>query len=107
MATETLNGIKHDKDKIPLGLLPPEALIEIAKVFGFGAKKYSPHNWRGGFKWSRLYDALLRHLYAWQMNEDLDEETKLSHLGHAGCCLTMLLTHVINNLGEDDRYKKP
>ena len=38
--------MKYDNGKPPLALIPPEALIEISKVFGFGAEKYGMNNWR-------------------------------------------------------------
>jgi hypothetical protein len=32
--------MKYDNDKPKIHLVPPEAIIEAAKVFGFGAEKY-------------------------------------------------------------------
>ena len=98
-------GIKHDTDKAPLALLSGAALTEIAKVLEFGGKKYSVWNWKGGFKWSRLASAALRHLFAWLGGEDKDHETGLSHLAHLGCCVMFLLDFEVNKLGTDDRYK--
>ncbi|KQW00062.1 hypothetical protein ASC87_19945 [Rhizobacter sp. Root1221] len=85
-------------------LLPPEALLEIAKAFTFGAKKYSANNWRKGFKWMRVTGALLRHVYAWMRGEKADPESGLSHLAHAGACLCFLLTFEATGTGEDDRW---
>lgn len=96
---------KFDAEKPRTDLLPTEALIEVAKVLGAGAKKYDEHNWRNGFRWSRLYGAALRHLFAWNQNEDFDQETGLLHLAHATCCCLFLLTHQLLGLGEDDRWK--
>ena len=98
-------GLKYDTGKIPLELLPPEALTEIAKVLAFGAEKYGCHNWRKGMAWSRLVGAILRHLFAWMQGEDKDQESGLSHLAHAGCDILFLLTYEINSIGIDDRYK--
>lgn len=47
-------GIRFDQGKTPVHLLPPELLIEVAKVLDFGAKKYS-FNYRT--EWDRLLDA--------------------------------------------------
>jgi hypothetical protein len=99
-------GTKHDFGKVPLELLPTEALREVAKVLDFGQRKYDPWNWKKGMKWSRLYGAMLRHLFAWSEREEQDPETGLSHLAHAGCCLTFLLTYEILGLGTDDRWSK-
>jgi hypothetical protein len=100
---ERAGGIKHDDGKLPLELLPVDVLEEIAKVLKFGASKYSSNNWRGGFKYSRIFGACLRHLFAWFRGVDTDPETGLSHLAHAGCCLFFLLHFVIAKTGTDDR----
>ncbi len=99
------SGIKHDNGKPSLALLPTEALEEIAKVMDFGAKKYDADNWRGGFTYRRVASSLLRHIFAWLKGEDLDPESGLSHLAHAGCNVLFLLTFVITKTGTDDRYK--
>jgi hypothetical protein len=98
-------GVKHDQDKIDLSLLPLEAVAEIAKVLDFGAKKYSRHNWRTGFPWTRVLAASLRHLWAWAGGQDKDPETGLSHLAHAGCNILFLITFELSQTGTDDRYK--
>lgn len=97
-------ALKYDDNKLPLDLLPPEALEEIARVLQHGAKKYDAHNWRKGMKWSRLYAAHLRHLFAWAVGENIDPESGLRHLAHAGCCLLFLLTYQATETGEDDRF---
>lgn len=102
-----MSGTKHDSGKVMLELLPFESLEQIAQVLTFGAKKYAAHNWRGGFAWSRLLGACLRHLFAWARGQDNDPESGLSHLAHAGCCILFLIAHVVNGYGEDDRHKEP
>ena len=62
------------------------------------------HNWRKGFDWSRLYGAALRHLTAHMNGVNLDEESGLSHLSHAACCLMFLVEHEVRGLGSDDRH---
>lgn len=101
------HGVKHDEDKIRLDLVPPEALEEIAKALAFGASKYTDHNWRKGFIWSRVSAALLRHMYAWLKKEDSDPESGLSHLSHVGACVMFLLTYEVTKTGTDDRFTKP
>lgn len=100
-----LGGKKLDDGKAPLALLPGASLVEIAKVLEYGSRKYSSWNWKGGFKWSRLASASLRHLFAWIGGEDKDPETGISHLAHAACNLLFLIDFEVNGLGEDDRYK--
>lgn len=100
-------GVKHDQDKPPMDLLSREALVQIANVMGYGAKKYSSHNWRGGLKWSRVIAAAMRHLQAFNDGEDTDPETGLSHAAHLGCCVMFLLEYIKTHPELDDRYKKP
>lgn len=90
-----------------LELVPFEAVEEIADVLTFGAQKYGANNWRRGARWGRYFAALLRHLFAWWRGEDLDKETGLSHLAHAGCCLFFLMTFTRNGWGSDDRPVGP
>ena len=98
-------GIKHDQDKPDMSLLSNIALVKVAEVMTFGKKKYSAHNWRGGFVWSRPLAAAARHLYAYIGGEDKDPETGLSHLSHAACGLMFLIDFEVNKIGTDDRYK--
>ena len=104
-AADAKAAVKHDSGKPDYALVPAEAIDEIAKAFSFGAKKYSANNWRLGFKWTRVTSALLRHTFAWLKGEDLDPESGLSHLAHAGACVCFLITFVFTKTGEDDRYK--
>lgn len=104
-AEDRQQPLKFDKDKARMELLPVEFLEGVAKVLTFGAKKYAAGNWAtgDGFEWSRLYGALLRHMTAWARGEDIDPESGLSHLYHAGCMLAFLAAHVERNKGVDDR----
>lgn len=110
-APRTDEALKYDSKKPRMELLSVPALIEISKVLTYGADKYTvgdvsgAHNWRKGFKWSRLYGAALRHLTAHMDGDDTDPESGLSHLAHLGCCVMFLLEHEIDGLGTDDRYK--
>lgn len=100
-------GTKHDKDKTRYDLLPPEALEAIAQVLTFGAKKYGDRNWEKGIEKGRLIRAALSHTLKWWsavLSKDeaarLDDETGLSHLAHAACCVIFLLTYEIRERDE-------
>lgn len=80
--------------------------MSVAAVLGFGAEKYAADNWRKGMEWRRLYGAALRHLMAWERGEDLDPESGLPHLAHAGCCILFLLSYQLVGGGTDDRVKR-
>lgn len=97
--------VKYDSEKNLLQLLPFSALEEVGKCLTYGANKYEPNNWRGGFKWTRLLGSTLRHLFAWSRGIDTDEESGLSHLAHAATNILFLLEHVTEGLGTDDRYR--
>jgi len=94
---------KHDDGKPRADLLPPDALLEVAKVLDYGARKYAPRNWEKGLAWGRLSGALLRHLWAWMRGEERDLESGLPHLAHMACCALMLLASALRGVGEDDR----
>lgn len=110
-----LGGRKDDADKDRMELIPPEVPFALARVLTFGAKKYSDRNWERGMGWGRVFGALMRHLWAWWggagptsrsfLFDDLDEETKFSHLWHALCCLAFLVTYEERRIGSDDRAK--
>ena len=93
-------AIRFDAGKTDWSLLPFEAIEPIVKVLEFGAKKYARHNWqRGdGFKYSRIINSLLRHMFAYMRGEDNDPESGLSHLAHVGCNIVFLLYY--------DKYKE-
>lgn len=55
-----------------MDLLPVRALIEVAKVFEAGAKKYQARNWEHGIMLSRYMDSGLRHAVKW-LRGDRDE----------------------------------
>ena len=99
-------GRKNDDGKLPLGLLSEVALRRVAEILQYGARKYDAHNWRKGLAWSRVIDAALRHLLAFNEGEDLDRESKLSHAAHAACNLMFLLEYIETHPELDDRYKQ-
>lgn len=86
---------KYDEGKTPLDLLSPYFLQGIAEVLKFGAEKYAPYNWAKGIKYSRVFSAMQRHLWAFWCGEDLDPDSEQPHLWHAGCCLMFLIHYEI------------
>jgi hypothetical protein len=87
-----------------MSLLSSDALLELAKVMTYGETKYSSHNWRKGFKWSRIMDAALRHLTAYNSGERIDPETGITHLAHSMANLMMLIEFEKHSVGEDDLW---
>lgn len=102
-AIDKLNeGTKHDQGKLRMDLIPPEAERALAEVLTYGANKYEDRNWEKGIKYSRIYAALRRHLLAWVEGEEIDPESKLSHLSHAFCCLAFLVTYERRGMRENN-----
>lgn len=60
--------------------IPPEVLRELAEHYGKGAAKYGAKNYLKGYEWSKNVAALMRHLEAWRMGEDIDPENGSPHL---------------------------
>jgi hypothetical protein len=90
--TNTAGGVKGDGGKHQPRLLfnsLPYTLEGVSRVLTYGAKKYSPENWRL-VEESRYWDAFYRHLLSYAKGEECDTETGESHLHHALCCLMFL-----------------
>lgn len=96
-------GVKFDEGKTPFELLPPELLFGVSEVLEFGAKKYAARNWELGMSWGRVFGALMRHMWKWWGGESTDQETGMSHLWHAGCCIAFLIAYEQRGVGTDDR----
>lgn len=95
-----LLGIK----KVSLSKVPVAGLIHEAMAMKDGAIKYGPHNWREHPVIASIYvDAALRHLLAWFDGEDVAEDSRAHHLGHARACLGIILDAMENGKLEDDR----
>jgi hypothetical protein len=86
-----MEPVKFDTDKAKLHLISPSLINGLGEVLTFGAKKYAERNWEGGMPYSRYFGALNRHIWTWWDGEDLDPETKLSHLKHAAACIMFLI----------------
>lgn len=88
---ETLqSGYKADEGKARFSLIPPIFLKALADLFAMGAKKYSDWNWFLGMKYSRVYDAMLRHANAWangETNDPVDGQHHLISVAWNSCVL--------------------
>lgn len=91
------SGTKYDAGKEPMGLLPWDALFEVARVLDYGEKKYSANGWRNVKPRSRYLDAAFRHLAAYAQHGDLDDESGLPHLAHAACCVLFMLSFYLRD----------
>lgn len=110
IALESLAKFQEGGDSVDLYDILKELCIQwedIAAVFDFGRKKYSEWNWARGMNWSVPIGCIARHiLFGLMANEELDKESGLSHKGHIGCNVVMLLTYMRNYADGDDRPKE-
>lgn len=98
-------GIKNDAGKAPMELISPIMIEQVAQVLGFGAKKYSAHNWRLGIARGRILGSLLRHTFDYMRGIDVDAESGLPQTAHIACNAMFLCELHVTHPELDDRYK--
>lgn len=76
-----------------------DMMYGLAEVMEFGALKYERNNWKGGFVWSEMIDAGMRHAY---QCPEKDIESGLHHWKHLAFCLAMLQYMYENKTGVND-----
>lgn len=99
-----MSAKKYDSGKPDFTLIPQEALLEVAKVFTYGANKYGVFNYSEGMEYRRYIAAAQRHINQWLRGEDLDE-IGTNHLSNAIASLMMVLDNQKTNKGIDNRNK--
>jgi hypothetical protein len=102
-----VKALTYDDGKPPLASLPPAGIRAAALVQAYGKAKYGDdENYRKGMEAKRQMSCALRHIYAWLDGEDLDPESKQSHLAHGACRLLFALQNIHDGTLIDDRYSK-
>lgn len=96
-------AVKFDRGKPDFSHITYELLEEVSRVREFGAKKYTRGNWKKGFLVTRSIAAALRHLFLFLGGQTNDEESGLSHLGHAVCCIEHAMHDMKYRPENDDR----
>lgn len=82
------------------------ALIGVAEVLEFGARKYARSNWQKGLPFTEVLDSMRRHQIAWLNGEDLDPESGLPHVDHILCNALFLASLTRSKPEFDDRTAK-
>lgn len=103
MNFDTEQSRKFDGGKPRYDLIPAYPLDELAKVYSMGAAKYEDRGWEKGIKWSRIFAAIMRHLWAFWRGEDKDPESGLPHVIHAAWGCFALAEYKRTHPGFDDR----
>lgn len=90
--------------KAPMSTVPGNVMAEVGVAMLEGATKYGRHNYRvAGVRSSVYYDAVMRHLIAWWEGEDIDPDSKLSHVTKAITSLVVLRDAMMQGMATDDR----
>lgn len=101
---QTSGGVKDNKSKSRVDLIPSKPLIGAGMVLGYGARKYKPNNWRLGLAWSDTIASAMRHLLAFMDGEDIDPENSLPHIDEALCQVLFQSEYFHTHTGVDDRW---
>ena len=100
------SGGEKGQKPAQLGTIDPAALLELARVGGFGASKYATYDYVRGFDWRLSYDAMQRHMLEFWNGEDRDSESGLLHPAHAAWHGLSLVTFVLRGRGQDTRINR-
>jgi hypothetical protein len=95
--------------KVPISTVSATVMSEVGLAMAEGALKYGRHNYRtAGVKASVYVDAAWRHLFLkwWDMGQDIDAESGLSHVTKAIASLVVLRDSMIKGNWVDDRPPK-
>jgi hypothetical protein len=88
------------------GFISPVAIVTETFAAELGARKYGPYNWRDKPVDAMTYlDAIDRHKLLWQLGEDDDPETLVSHLGNIRACCAILIDAAATGNLLDNRPK--
>lgn len=100
-----MTGMKFDGDKPRMDLLLegcPMALLAVAEVLTFGAKKYADHSWfHVPNADKRYWSARSRHELQRATGDDYDEESGLLHLAHEACNSLFILEIKLRELNDE------
>lgn len=93
---DVLNSIPADNDaaiKYHINVVLYSAILDLAKHFEAGARKYGDNNWRKGIPINVFIDSAIRHFCKF-MRGDNDEPHDIAFMWNVICCIW-----TINNLG--------
>lgn len=94
------------REKLPLELIPFEALEDVVPAYQVGVGKYGRNSWREGMPYSVCASALLRHFSKWQRGEDHDPDGQHHVAAIAFYALAILQYERDGRTDLDDRYRR-
>jgi hypothetical protein len=104
--TVSSTGAKKGVKKQRFDLIPPRAVMELAKLYGRGAQKYAPNNFRLGYETSKSFGAGQRHGILFWSGENIDTEMGCHHLASfAWHCFTILESNLTHPEFDDRPYQ--
>lgn len=83
--------------------LPLTMLGAVAKISAVGRKKYGLLNWPKGAPASRVFDSIFRHLLQWYYVQNVDPESRMTHLAHVAWWALAGLHYELGGTLDDDR----
>lgn len=106
---DATTGLRYNKGKNKLDLIPPEWSWALGLVLTTGAEKYAPRNWELGMPYSDVLGPLERHLQKWKAGERYDVTdadgtpgTGCHHLAVVAWNALALMTYDLREIGDDD-----
>lgn len=99
---EPTKADRFNEGKLKWSLVNYQALHPMIKVLMFGAKKYSPENWKKGLDKKEILESMMRHLEALMDGQESDSESGISHIGHIQAN-SMFYNYFTNKENDKDR----
>lgn len=100
------DGKARSDEKLRFDLLPPDAMVELVRVFHVGAAKHGARNWEEApFEARRYIAAIQRHVAQWSAGEDVDPEDGCHHLAKVACQALMIVARTKRGAFIDTRRR--
>jgi hypothetical protein len=98
-------AMRFDDNKLRFDLIPPEVIIELARVYTMGSYKYNDDNWRQGMPWSKVIRPVFSHMYKWMSGIAIDSDTGCHNLIMVAWNALTLFMYELHKVGKDTRQK--
>lgn len=95
-------GLRHNKGKNRLDLIPPEWTWGLGNLLTIGSWKYAARNWERGLSWGDTVGCAKRHVEKFLAGERYDPETGCHHMLMAAWNCLVLMTMDLRGIGDND-----